>query len=258
MEKLKSTLDQVLELPANPGSDGTVQLANARHERFAHEFALNGYDTPKAYAVAFHVEQGSTTAAKNASRVAKIPGVSARIRFLIDRQSREDLAEARIGRSSVLATMWEIVDRCMQRTKQLVPAELKTLHVKLCEACEEGPDMCFMCDHNIGLEKAMRAELGAWSFRPREAMTTLVHLGKNIGMFADRHLHGELDGQDKLATYSDDELAVYLTQCLEELNVRKPAESAGSGEAGDGSENEPRAPLPALSEASDLPPTRTH
>lgn len=182
-------------------SDGSKPLKSPKHELFAQLHAA-GEPECRAYEMAgFASKKGSRA---SSARLLATANVRGRVDYLLSLRTATIQAEttkaaknAGIDKEWVMKNLREVAERCMQA----VPV----FDAKGDRVMVETPD----------------GEVApAFTFNAKGAVSALVPLGKEIGMFVERKevLHGQLEGM------TDDQLDVLIQQRMEELGL--------SGEAG--------------------------
>ena len=192
--------------------DGSIPLRNSRWENFSHLYSRYGNLT-RAYGEAFRIEDKPEYCAKKGCEIINRPVVAARVRFLMEALSRDRILSEAIGKDNIDARMWQVVERCLQRERVEIPAELKGRKFECCAVCQEGEGpLCEPCQANEALILDWMDFGGIYRFDAKGAIAALVPLGRDRGLYLDRRLVARTDITDP-----DDLTADALEGVLHEL-----------------------------------------
>ena len=234
-------------------SEGSEPLANLNWEAFCWAF-VKKFSAIDAYLEAFPTNNRKM-AASRASSLKNKPVIAARLRWILDEQSRQQLTKSAIVKDSIELGLWEVAGRCMESKRVTLPPELKARSFQPCGACEgEKPKgWCTSCQENAELLEAWADFGGVYKFDAKGAIAALIPLGKERGMFVERKLVGNLEGDELIDKMTDVEVRNLVRSLAGEVGLRvieTGSESPAGSEAPEGTD------VSSVSEAGGIPQTR--
>ncbi len=175
--------------------DGSIPLRNSRWENFAWLYARHRH-AGRSYGDAFHCEDKIKYCNDKGGLLLKRPQIAERVRYLVDGiDSDRVLAEA-IGRDNIDARMWKIAERCMQNERVEIPAKLRGRKFHPCSRCAEDGDLCKPCQANEALILDWQAFGGIYRFDAKGAVSALIPLGRDRGLYLDKRIVARTDLTD--------------------------------------------------------------
>ncbi len=242
-----------LKQPDVPASQGREPLLNVRHERFCWEFA-KGTNGQESYLKVFESDNRNVASTRSC-KLLKRRDIVARVRWILDQEGRDRLSKMQISKDAIELGLWEVANRCLQKKRVETPKELRDKDAQLCLDCfERTPDdWCQACKYNQKLVRDWQNFGGVYTFNPKGVIAALVPLGKERGMFADRKLVGNMEGDELIDSMTDSEVRNLVRSLAGEVGLR--VVEAGS-EGAPGAQAQPGADVQPVSKAGAVPQTR--
>lgn len=241
-------------MPDVPSALGSEPLLNAKHEKFCWAF-VKVMHPGKAYMEISGAGTNPQVARNRARILVKRREVVARIRWLLDQESKDELTKNQITKRSIELGLWEVAERSLQHKKVDTPKELRGQDAMLCPACAETtPEAwCEACVHNQKLVRDWQEFGGTYRFDAKGAIPALIALGKERGMFIERKLVGTLEGDELIDSMTDEEVRNLVRSLAGEVGLR--VVESGS-ESSSGAKASTSSDVQSVSETSGVPPTR--
>lgn len=240
----------LVDVPSDLGSE---PLLNPKHEKFCWTF-IRVMDAGKAWVQVFSGSD-ERLAKQRGKKLVKRTEVSARIRYLLKQESADELTRSQINKQQIELNLWQVASRCMQKEKAPIPKQLRGRQAKLCAECDgkTPANWCEACEWNQKLFRDFSELAFNYRFDAKGAISALVPLGKERGMFADRKLVGNLEGDELIDSMTDEEVKGLVRTLAGEVGLR--VVEAG-GESPAGAEAESGQDVQPVPEAGGVSPTR--